>query len=86
MILLRLTIGIRLNFDENVGDICCSVSCKIHTLRRIQKDLVLFKARLLYSAFVNSQFSYASVIWMFSSKTCYKKIQKYSSHSAQSCY
>ena len=76
MILLGLTKGIRLNFQENIDDLCCSVSCKIHVLRRIRKCLKLYQVRLLYSAFVNGQFSYASVIWMFSSKTYYKKIQK----------
>ena len=34
------------------------------------------KAKLLYNAFINSQFNYASIIWMFCHKQDYLKIAK----------
>ena len=34
------------------------------------------KPKLLYNAFVNSQFNYAPVIWMFCRKKDYLKIEK----------
>ena len=37
---------------------------------------MLDKANLLFSVFTNSQFKYASVIWMFCRETHYEKIQK----------
>ena len=45
-------------------------------MRRIQKYLKLDKAKLLYSTFVNSLFSYALVIWIFCGKTYYQKTKK----------
>ena len=49
---------------------------KLHALRRIRKYLTLQKAKLLYNAFINSQFNYVSVIWMFCRKKDYLKIKK----------
>ena len=49
---------------------------RLHVLSRIRKYLTLEKTKLLYNAFVNSQFNYASVIWMFCRKKDYLKIEK----------
>lgn len=46
-------------------------------MRRIQKYLKLDKAKLLYSTFVNSQFSYALVIWSFAGKRVIKRQRKF---------
>ena len=56
--------------------LCSTTNYKLHALRRIRKYLTPVKARLLYNAFINSQFNYASVIWMFCRKTDYLKIEK----------
>ena len=45
-------------------------------MRRIRKYLTTVKAKLLYNAFINSQFNYASIIWMFCHKQDYLKITK----------
>ena len=45
-------------------------------MRRIRKYLTTVKAKLLYNAFINSQFNYASIIWMFCHKQDYLKIAK----------
>ena len=49
---------------------------KLHALRRIRKYLALDKAILLNNMFINSQFNYAPLIWVFCSKTLYHKIEK----------
>ena len=56
--------------------ICRTANYKLHALRRIRKYLTLEKTKLLYNAFINSQFNYASVIWMFCRKKDYLKIEK----------
>ena len=75
VVLLGLTIDNRLTFKDRVGTLCSTTKCKLHALRRIRKYLTLEKAKLLYNAFINSQFNYASVIWIFCKKD-YLKIEK----------
>ena len=75
VLLLGLTIDNQLTFKDHV-DMLCSTNYKLHALRRIRKYLTPVKARLLCNAFTNSQFNYASVIWMFCHKKDYLKIEK----------
>ena len=56
--------------------LCSTANYKFHALRRIRKYLTLEKAKLLYNAFLNNQFDYASVLWMFCGKKDYLKIKK----------
>ena len=76
VVLLGLTIDNRLTFKDHVDMLCSTANYKLHALRRIRKYLTLEKTKLLYNAFINSQFNYASVIWMFCRKKDYLKIEK----------
>ena len=49
---------------------------KLYALRRIRPFLSKEKARLLANAFIDCQFLYAPLIWMFSSKSSVNKICK----------
>ena len=72
--LLGLTIDNRLTFKDHINILCRRANLKLHALRRIRKYLTTVKAKLLYNAFINSQFNYASIIWMFFHKQDYLKI------------
>ena len=50
--------------------------CKLCALQRIRNYLSTEKARLLATAFINSQFYYAPLIWMFAGKSLISKVQK----------
>ena len=77
VILLGLTIDNRLTFKDHINILLRRASFKIHALRRIRKYLTAVKAKLLlYNAFINSQFNYASIIWMFCHKQDYLEIEK----------
>ena len=76
VVLLGLTIYNRSTFKDHVDMLCSTGNYKLHALRRIKKYLTLEKAKLIYNAFINSQFNYASVIWMFCRKKDYLKIAK----------
>ena len=65
VVLLGLTIDNRLTFKDHVDMLCSTANYKLHALRRIRKYLTLKKTKLLYNPFINSQFDYASVMWMF---------------------
>ena len=76
VILLDLTMDNCLTFKDHIDTLCRNASYKLHALRRIRKYLTPDKAKVLYNAFINSQFSYASIIWMFCRKTDYLKMEK----------
>ena len=67
--LLGIVIDNQLKCKKHIENLCKKASFKLHALRRIRKFLVVEKARILANAFINSQFNYAPLIWMFASKT-----------------
>ena len=76
VVLLGITIDNLLIFNEHIDNLCRTANYKLHALRRIRKYLSLEKAKLLCNAFINSQFNYAPLVWMFCRKKQYLKIQK----------
>ena len=74
--LLGLTIDKELNFSKHIDKLCRNAQYKLHALRRIRKYLSLEKAKMLGNAFIDSQFNYAPLIWMFCRKGLYLKMQK----------
>ena len=55
---------------------CLRANYKLHALRKISKYLILKKSKLLYNTFINNQFNYASIIWMFCRKQDYLEVEK----------
>ena len=76
MELIGLTIDKELNFSKHIDKLCQNAQYKLHALNRIRKYLRLEKAKTLGNAFINSQFNYAPLIWMFYRKGSYLKMQK----------
>ena len=65
-----------LTFKKHVGSLVRKTQYKLHALRRIRRFLTIKKAKILGNAFIDSQFKYAPLTWMFCRKTLYSKIQK----------
>ena len=76
VILLGLAIDNCLTFKDHIDTLCSNASYKLHTLWRIRKYLTPDEAKVLHNAFINTQFSYASIIWMFCRKADYLKMEK----------
>ena len=76
MELLGLTIDKELNFSKHIDKLCRNAQYKLHALRRIRKYLSLEKAKMLGNAFIDSQFNYAPLIWMFCRKGLHLKTHK----------
>ena len=74
--LLGLKIDNELNFNEHVTNICNTVSQKLHTLARISGYMKVNKLRLILKAFIESQFQYCPLIWMFHSRALNTRINK----------
>ena len=60
--LLGITIDNKLTFNEHINNLCRNPSYNLYALRRIRKDLTQDQAKLLYIAFINSQFNYAPIM------------------------
>ena len=74
--LLGVKIDNKLNFKEHVSDICKKASLKLHALARVSHLMNKDKLRLIMKAFIDSQFTYCPLIWMFHSRTLNNKINK----------
>ena len=74
--LLGVNIDKQLKFKSHIEELCRKAAYKLNALRRIRKYLTVKKAKLLANAFINSQFTYAPLIWMFGRKSSIAKICK----------
>ena len=84
--LLGITIDYELKFKKHTNELCRKASYKLHALQRIRRYLSVDKARLLANAFIDSQFNYAPLIWMFAGKTLINKICKIHHRTLQVVY
>ena len=74
MELLGIAIDNILTFNEHINNLCSNASYKLYALRRIRKYVTQDQAKLLYNAFINSQFNHVPIIWMFCRKNQHLKI------------
>ena len=75
-----------LKFKTHINDLFKKASYKLHVLQKIRRYLAVDKARLLPNAFIDSQFNYAPIIWMFAGKTLIHKICKIHHRTLQVVY
>ena len=59
---------------------------KLRALQKIRNYLSTEKARLLATTFINNQFYYAPLIWMFAGKSLISKVQKIHFRTLQVVY
>ena len=76
--LLGITLDSELKFEKHITDICNKASQKIHVLSRISSYISLNKRRLLMKTFVESQFNYCPLIWIFHSRRLNSKDASFS--------
>ena len=83
VVLLTITIGDKLSFKTRTENICRKAKYKLHALQCIRKYLSTDKAKTLCNAFINSQFYYAPLIWVFAGKLLISRVQKIRFRSLQ---
>ena len=84
--LLGITIDNDLKFKKNIENPWKNASHKLHALRKRRGYLKVEKARTLANAFIDSQFNYAPLIWMFAGKALINKICKTHQRTLQVVY
>ena len=72
--LLGVTIDNNFKFNTHLNDICKKAGAKVTALTRLAKIMPFKKKRTLMNAFIESQFSYCPLVWMFCSRTINNKI------------
>ena len=65
--LLGVSIDSELNFENHISNICSKVSKNLNASGRIAGYITLEKRRMLFKAFIESQFNYFPLIWMLNS-------------------
>ena len=76
VVLLGINIDKKLNFNEHISTLLRKGNQKLHALARISKYLSQDKLKLIMNTFIQSQFNYCPLIWMFHCRTINKKINK----------
>ena len=72
--LLGLVIDKNLRFNKYLTILCKKVSGKVSALARMVKIIPFNKKRLLLKTFIESQFSYCPLVWMYCSRKMNRKI------------
>ena len=74
--LLGILIDQKITFSEHIIQLCKNGNQKLHALARVAKYLSKEKLKILMNTFIESQFRYCSLIWMFHSRTLNNKINR----------
>ena len=73
---LGATIDNNLRFDKRVSNICLKANRKLSALTRVAKIIPFKKIRILFKAFIESQFKYCPLVRMFHGRQTNDKINK----------
>ena len=74
--LLGMVVDKKLSFDLHLRSLCRKVNQKVSALARIVHFLPFSKRYLIMKTFIESQFSYCPLVWMFCSRTMNSKINR----------
>ena len=75
-VLLGITIDKELKFDDHVNNLCKKACQKLNALARIAPFMNIEKKRIIMKAFIEPQFGYCPLIWMFHSRSLNNKINR----------
>ena len=74
--ILGVTIDKNLDLNEHVSNLCKKGNQKLHALARISNYLSKDKLKIIMKTFIQSQFNYCPLTWMFHNRTLNNKINK----------
>ena len=84
--LLGMEIRRNLNFDDHVISLCKKSGRNVAVLARLSKFMSFKQKRILRKTFVESQFGYCPLIWMFHSRKVNSKINHLQKRSLRIVY
>ena len=84
--LLGLDIDRNLNFNEHVSSLCRKAGNKLSVLARLSNFMSFKQRRILLKTFIESQFGYCLLVWMFHSGRVNNKINHLHERSLRIVY
>ena len=84
--LLGMEIGRNLNFDDHVISLCKKAGRKLAVLARLSRFMRFKQKRILMKTFVEPQFGYYLLIWMFHSRKVNSKVNYLQERSLRIIY
>ena len=84
--LLGITIDRHLKFDKHFLKLCSKANQKLSALFIMAKMLFFNKRKLPFKAFVESQFKYCPIVWMFHSRSTNSKINMLHQRALRNSY
>ena len=74
--LLGITFDNKLDFTEHITKLCKKANQKLHAMARISKLITKEKLRIILKSFIESQFAYCPLVWMFCSRKLNNRINR----------
>ena len=84
--MLGLDIDRNLNFSEHVSFLCRKAGNKLSVLARMSSFMSFKQRRILFKTFIESQFGYGPLAWMFHSRRVNNKINHLHQRSLRIVY
>ena len=84
--LLGVEIDSDLKFNLHVTNICKKANAKLSALARISRLIPLNKRKILFKSFVESQFAYCQLVWMFHDRRLNNKINRFHERALRIVY
>ena len=84
--LLGVHIDRTLSFDEHVSNLCKKAGRKLSVLARLSSYMTLTQRRVLMKSFIEAQFGYCPLVWMFHGRVLNRKINHLHERSLRIVY
>ena len=84
--ILGVTLDDKLNFKAHIRYICQTASCQINASKRISTFMNEHCWLSVYKSFINANFNYSPIVWMFCGKTNLNKLEKLQKRALATVY
>lgn len=84
--ILGIELDKKLNFYECIKTMCTKLSKQINALLRIKNNLDIKSRKTIYNSYIASNIKYCSMVWMFTSRTNLKKLDKLNERAIRMIY
>ena len=74
--LIGITIDHKLNFEENISELCKRASVQLNAISRLRRFIGKEQTEALTNSFIFSNFNYCILVWHFCSCKSSQKIEK----------
>ena len=74
--ILGIELDRHLKFSSHINKICCQTGKQINALKRIKHHLEKDSKLTIYNSYINCNFNFCSIVWMFTNKSHMEKLER----------